>query len=373
MSTSNAQTRRHSVFSCFVTLAAIAAIVKSAGLAAEPPSLDEIKAHWATQRERVSSLYIEYQLDTEITVKPEVYVSLPPFESKIFLPKEETHFGFKGRKRYRRLIEPERPELLPPRQPPKVDPKASPFEQEGQKIRAEQAKAVEEIRANPGRLRMPSDETFAFDAVKAWRRAPRGAYNVFVHGRDTSLNWWQPKEYLACVGLGVPDPLEKSTFWQEQHRTVLMPDLLDARPYRVLGKTETVDGSECVVLQAEYRRTLPSGEQASEVSRDAIWLDLEHGLAIRQREDACDGLLHSRWINSALFEALPGFWLPKESQIQRFARTGAAEQYLNKPIEITKMRLTKWVVNDVPDDLFQLAIKPDDRVYDSRDPKWQAR
>jgi hypothetical protein len=92
---------------------------------------------------------------------------------------------------------------------------------------------------------------------------------------------------------------------------------------------------------------------------------LEHGLALRQRELRIDSSF-TRVVNSGFQEMFSGLWLPKDSQTQRFAPPEAPEQYRDRPAMIHHWRLIRALVNEVPDDLFEMAPKPGEEVVHER-------
>ena len=53
------------------------------------------------------------------------------------------------------------------------------------------------------------------------------------------------------------------------------------------------------------------------------------------------------------------------------APPGSPEELEGRTVAINRLKLLKCVVNEVPDDLFDMATKPGDHVMDLRDPKWR--
>jgi hypothetical protein len=104
---------------------------------------------------------------------------------------------------------------------------------------------------------------------------------------------------------------------------------------------------------------------------DKLWLDLDRGLALRKREHKTSPGPKTayRRVNSSFEEVAPGVWLPKESELQTVAPSDDPdfpEQYRGKPVVSSRTKVTKWVVNEVPDDLFDPLVKPGDQVLDER-------
>ena len=64
--------------------------------------------------ERIKSLEVAYSLDTKSNLSPEKLLAIPEYMNQLFLPQEEWREAFKGEKRYRRQIQPERRKFLAP-------------------------------------------------------------------------------------------------------------------------------------------------------------------------------------------------------------------------------------------------------------------
>jgi hypothetical protein len=96
-----------------------------------------------------------------------------------------------------------------------------------------------------------------------------------------------------------------------------------------------------------------------------IWLDRDHGLAVRKREMAKDGRVGMRWINTELHEVEPGLWLPLCCR-QEILAEDAPPGWKDKPVMIEEIRVSKLEVNKVSDDLFDMTPKKTDRIEDLR-------
>jgi hypothetical protein len=98
---------------------------------------------------------------------------------------------------------------------------------------------------------------------------------------------------------------------------------------------------------------------------DRIWLDRDHGWAVRKREQTSDGRVMARWENSGLREIEPGLWLPTIVRYERFAEDAPAE-WRGKPVVTEEVRVKSIEVNNVPDDRFDLVLEKGDVIEDLR-------
>jgi hypothetical protein len=98
---------------------------------------------------------------------------------------------------------------------------------------------------------------------------------------------------------------------------------------------------------------------------DRIWLDRDHGLALRRRELSQDGRLQSRWENTKLREVEPGFWLPTHIRHDMFA-SDAPPEWKSKPVMTEEIRVETIAINRVPDDQFDMVPKKGDSIEDLR-------
>jgi len=84
-------------------------------------------------------------------------------------------------------------------------------------------------------------------------------------------------------------------------------------------------------------------------------LDAERSLAVRRRETKLDEVLR-RVSNSELVEVLPGVWLPRQSRTEVVGLSGSRNG--ETPLLKSEMKLCLWLVNQVPDELFDVALTP---------------
>lgn len=357
------------------------------GLAADDsPETREVKEQFARQAGRIASLEVSYLLETTSGLKPAQLLALPNFRNQLFLPRGEWIEALKGEKQYRRQLRPERVEylaepdeygLVPP-QP--VDSKASAAVRERQKtLRDGYDRAIASMKAQeqmgvPKRPKKDADRllpserdiTRAFNGRTAWMRHPRDAktneVQVWPLGQK-ALHFFGMSPYFSAVGLQPVDPTSKGDRIQQVLEMFRLTDWFSHHAYTI-EKTEAIDGSTCVVfkgsLNSIFRPALLAGDIA-----DRIWLDRDHGWAVRKREQTKDGQLMERWENSGLREVEAGLWLPTIVRREKFAEDAPAEGR-GKPVLTEEVRVKHLEINRVPEDRFDMVPTKEDVIEDLR-------
>jgi hypothetical protein len=359
----------------------------SVALAGDVPSLDQIKARLKQQRERIQSLYAETKTETTSPPGLDRLRQLPGFEMSISFPTTEAHFAFKGEKRYLRVL---RPALTYDTRPAmKLPPNATPFDKAMHKQRIETQTRAKAFGPQPqGLMALPAqDETKACNGTTCWFRRP-GMERKLPDGKaeksPTLVSLYPPEQfsrlvtgpagYLTAIGLalGAPTAASRRSGSEKPPDFNLLPDVLERGRYKVQDAIERVDAANCVVLSGTVERTASVGDITQKFTmEDKLWLDLDRGLALRKREHKTSPGPKTayRRVNSSFEEVAPGVWLPKESELQTVAPSDDPdfpEQYRGKPVVSSRTKVTKWVVNEVPDDLFDPLVKPGDQVLDER-------
>lgn len=350
----------------------------------DSPEAREIKGHVARQAGRIRSIEVSYQLETKSNLKPAQLLALTDFRNQLFLPKDEWTEAFAGEKRFRRQIQPERVEwiaetdgngLVPPQA---VDPKASEAVQKIQKSMKEQhdrAAAMikaQKARGGPGRPKDPGhldlmqrDVTRGFNGRTLWMRRPRTErVNEFqVWPMKKNAHWFGMSSYLSGVGLQPADPTSAGSPVQKAQEIFRLADWFEGRTYEI-EKTEAIDGSTCVILKGSLNSLFSPSPLTGETA-DRIWLDRDHGWAVRRREMTKNGRLQTRWENSNFREVDPGLWLPTMMRHDRFA-DDAPPEWQGKPVVSEEVRVKSIEVNRVPDDRFDFVPKKGDVIEDLR-------
>lgn len=360
---------------------AVVLAASSAG-AAETPSLEAIRTRLEKQRQQVRSIYVELKYYTTTTVDPKLLVTWPPYRKLLFIHSEEDHFAFKGEKRYFRLLQPPEMKRLQPPKPPEVDPTAPAEVQESQRRSVQQyeraqkqmkemeRKGVKPPPQDPEVIKLAPDEARAVNGKIWWiRRLDRkeGRAAVTVGYYDRRRQWVNTPMYFSNIGWANTDPSTEDEQGREIARHHDLVDLLKAGQLGLVPETAQLDGATCVILERQSDKKVPAGK---DMKREKVvtkfWLDLDHGSVLRQVESSVEGRLAARIANSEFVEILPGLWFPKKTAYQNFAPPEAPKEYQGKVVLTWHSDLTKWIVDQVPDDLFDLVTKPGDFVIDTR-------
>jgi hypothetical protein len=352
----------------------------------DSPEAREAKEQFARQAGRIGSLEVSYSLKATSGLEPAQLLALAQFRNQLFLPKDDWTEAFKGEKRYRRQIQPERVEylaepdefgLVPP-QP--VDPKAPAAVQKAQKalkdgydraialMKAQEARGVPRRRKkDPGLLDpMERDITRAFNGRTIWMRRPRDEKVNEIQVwplRPDAMHWFGISSYLSAVGLQPADPTSKGHPIQQAQQMFRLADWFKDHAYAI-EKTEAIDGSTCVVLKGSLN-SLAGPSQPVGDAADRIWLDRDHGWAVRRREQTKDGRVMVRWENTGLREVEPGLWLPTIVRHERFAEDAPAP-WRGKPVVTEEVRVKSIEVNHVRDDRFDMVPAKGDVIEDLR-------
>ena len=355
-------------------------VFAASGRCAEPPTLDAIRTSLEKQREQVKSLYIEVKGYSTTSVDLKVLGSWPKFSRNFAPPFEErTIFAFKGGKRYARQMGPSEAKRIQPDGPPKVDPKASASDQVIQKSyvddykRREQEKAKwarmgikTEEKDDPNVARLCPDDARADDGRVTWeRRTIHGnQYEVFINRHDPVSQWVHADGYLMSIGWDGDTVANTQDEWALAVASNNLVNALKNGAFTLAREVVDLDGTKCVLLEREVRPNPQIKFMAA--GRSRVWLDLDHGFAVRQVEFQQPSGDLSRTINCDFVEILPGIWFPRKTERQSFAPEDAPKEYQGRPVWIWHADLMKWHVNDVADELFDVVIKPGDRVNDLR-------
>ncbi len=361
-----------------------------AGMAADDsPEAREVQEQFAHQAGRIGSLEVSYSLETTSGLKPAQLIALSGFRNQLFLPKDDWTEAFKGEKRYRRQLQPERVEylaepdefgLVPP-QP--VDPRAPAAVRKNQQalkdgydraialMKAQEAKGVPRRPRKDAGLLLPAerDITRAFNGRTAWMRHPinekTNEVQIWPLGQKP-LHFFGMSSYLSAVGLQPADPTSNGDQIQQVQEMFRLADWFKNHAYAI-ERTEAIDGSTCVVLKGSLNSVFKPSLLVGDLS-DRIWLDRDHGWAVRKREQTKDGRVMARWETSRLREVDPGLWLPTVVRHERFAEDAPAG-WRGKPVVTEEVRVKSLEVNKVLDDRFDMVPEKGDVIEDLRGSK----
>ena len=329
-------------------LPSVLLIVGTTSFRAEPagedlPSLDQIITTLEKQREQVKSLYIETKSYWTPLVSPSVLLSWPRFSGTDFTWQDEEHFAFKGGKRYMRFIQ------------------------------TTEMKPGEEKES--GARHVTSNLEQAVDGKICWERRvdlKLGPAKVSLHPYDPKNQWISNPEYCSNVGWDCESEMNtQDESALRSYRTLDLLYLLKKGAYAIGKRATELDGVKCITVRRKFEMTIyvadGSGSKPLEVpATEKLWLDVDHGFAVRQceRDIEIQGL--DRTVNSGFVEILPGIWFPRKTEVQRIAPPNAPKEYQGRPVLSWNADLIRWTVNDVPDELFHVVTKPSDNVEDWR-------
>jgi hypothetical protein len=309
--------------------------------ASEPLELEGIKSRLKEQGQKIESLHLRIRRVTTLAVDPKEVRSWP---NGLDLPKyvgtDEVLVAIKGNKRYRRVLE--------------LDYSPLPFGQSVVEGRENSRRYFDEARAWTGTALLEREA--GPDSGREEGKSYRARFEYRSTDAEKAHDAFPPSPYLSNVGLAATDPTAKDEARRNLQKMGHLPELLGRWPYEVVRQTEAIEGATCLVLEGTMQCLLPvnKGSQSQRIS-DKLWLDLEHGLAARKRETQI-GDYRTRVVNRDFVEVVPGVWLPKESHMECRASSDAPKPYRDKPLLSRRMQLLFWVVNEVPDDLFEVAL-----------------
>jgi hypothetical protein len=301
------------------------------------PSVADLAASMKAPWDKVQSLFVEYEVQAEPLEKPEV---LQEQLGLAYLTHETKAFAFKGTKRYFRVLRPEYVKLL------------GPAARGGRPAGGAAAKTAEgrEPRGKP-LVRQEPETVVAYDGTGL--RRSDGPGTVLVPGRtslDSDLSWF-PQDYLRNIARQLPDVFNPLN----DRRADRLPDAFGLGGYAVQEVCEEIDNAPCLVVTRQGQGLV-----------EKIWLDPTLGYAVRQREfrAPATGWLDVRYHNTDFTEVAPGLWLPKTCWWDLCGSWSGPEAYRGRPLVRYVYRVRRLSVNDVPDDLFALEIRPGARVVD---------
>ncbi|MHC4401847.1 MAG: linear amide C-N hydrolase, partial [Planctomycetota bacterium] len=304
--------------------------------AADVPSLEEIKAGLKRRHEKIRSLYVETVGETTSPFGPEELGRLRSHYKHWVGRKVEYHYAFQGEKRYSR-----------------------------------EKKTMWAYNGTSVWTRRDDGETVHPDgSVEKERRI------VIISSPTRNIRFIYPNEWFAIhLGAAIAGPELSAKDSMQDVFYYGSPPPPARRTLTVSGQIDEVDGAKCAVVTGTIENTYTrDNETHKRVRYVKFWLDIERDLALRKWEETSapgkeyPKRLH-RIVNSRFNEVEPGLWLPQELEVQRIAPAGEEEypeQFRGKTILSNRIQVTKWIVNQVPDDVFDPYIKPGDDVRDSR-------
>jgi hypothetical protein len=178
----------------------------------------------------------------------------------------------------------------------------------------------------------------------------------FRRREDQMLQIQAPKSAYSELNAylsGLKWPITEGELARAKHKPAesqYLPYFLEAPNWRVRPKTESVDGTECVVL-----------EQGGGGRR--LWLDPKRGYCMLRLEHDKPANGYAQWVNQYrdFREVLPGVFLPTEIV---GANIFSSSSKGSKGTLTTTLKVTDLQVNNVPDSVFVLEPSVGDFVVD---------
>ncbi len=310
-------------------------------------TLDEIRRGVNTQWDKVKSMTMSYEKSEELLAPATIVKKLTLHD---VVKSTASSFSFKGEKRHYKYEGPPTARDIAPKTDHdyEVIPNGREFKANLDKHNAKVARHAREI---------PKPEVYNFIAKK--ELAYNGSRVVQLQSnkmaeiqnpdqvREYAINF--PDEYLANILRALPNPFDP----KDSRALLRIPDILDLGGITVRKELEDVDGTPCVVLTGEDRRT--------------IWVDPRINYGVRKCEIFFDGTpyLKSRQVNREWKEFQPGIWLPAVAIKDECGPPEGPESYRGKAIYRTAYMIRSIKINDVPDSIFELSISAGETVLDA--------
>ena len=175
----------------------------------------------------------------------------------------------------------------------------------------------------------------------------------------TTRNHFPPSVYFFNTGLALADPTCGNEADRNLTQVANIEALLSQVRFEIVTQESVTEEVPLVELKANYTIQLRlNGQVESQQLSDRIWLDKSHALAVAKRELRIGEWLASI-VNEDFAEVASGFWLPRQSELSIWADAEKVDQ--QEPLVRSRTNLLQWIVNEVPDDLFTIALTPPQR------------
>ncbi len=183
----------------------------------------------------------------------------------------------------------------------------------------------------------------------------QNAFSGWYYFRNLGLNVYK---YIAESGGLDYEKIQKEERHQKNLDHPFLPEFLQVNRsnYRLLPDREEVDGVSCCVLEW--------------AGMDRVWIDPEHGFAIRRRAyhwGPGDQLKYEIF-NRDFREVKPGLWLPFTQAVDKYGSIdvdGEGKRLLGKIINKSVYVVRKLEFDNVEDDFFEVNLPPGTEVNDS--------
>src|SRR5579871_3652969 len=313
LSWSSAHKFKRPLFACSVALG-LWGLGGARAAADEMPSLQDIAKSCENQERALKSFYVKYRATARMIGAPEDVVK---YLRVVTLTDEVQTYAFKGNKRY--------------------------YGVERSKSSADVSVQLSSIAKPDEPLRTAANSIVAFDGQTLRRRGPGGqTATVGVPADQLDDTGHFNPEYMGLTYRTLPDVLDvKNTRAENRLSGALSLGLCRLRP-----AMEEVDGVPCVVVEVKSSLSM------------AFWCDPAKGYVVRKQvgHHPDSPLLCWSATCSDFVEVCEGTWFPKRATNEKFADASAPNALHNVPILAYETEVLEMHANDVPDDLFVLAI-----------------
>jgi hypothetical protein len=316
------------------------------------PTIEELRASWATFNDRLKSLSVEYELSSQALVEPSV---VKKYLGVIRLVDEKHTFAFKGEQRYFgfQRAPGQAQDFAPDVEPRPEAPRAAAGSGDARKDAA--LSGLEAVTSKPG-----SGAKHTFTTAKYSEYAFNGRVRQ-IRSHDTESLNLVPKAQATgndalCFDQGylhaqlrvLPDVFDQA----DSRASWRLPDALEGDNVSIRPNRESIDGHSCVVVELRKRAIV-------------LWCDPACNYAVRQWEGRKPdtNILCNRYHLGDYRQVAPSVWLPFLI-VQEACAPKAPAPYQNVPLMTYTFRVSHLQVNDVPDAMFTLEAPAGTRVSD---------
>ena len=160
--------------------------------------------------------------------------------------------------------------------------------------------------------------------------------------------------FVRNIGWAKPDPTA-STSSKQTEELWCLTRLLGRGTYSIDG-TETFENTNCLKIVGRFAidRSIDENEPVLHSFDDTMWLDIEHGMALRGRDIRCTDYIIE--IRNQRFKELAGdVWTPQDSQmrVRNVDSTDLADALCCESLVLQYAHTQK-----VPEGLFTIALRP---------------
>jgi serine protease Do len=319
---------------------AVAAVGKPVGV-----GLDEVKERLGERGDAFRSAFVEYETSTRSIIDPRLAAS---WGIGVLRDSTELHqFAFDGANRLSATTRPGVSAYAVP--PTEVVPAPGAPPDVVRQIEASSRFAAANEQATGiapwflGVSKEPIRSRSLFDGKDAYIQLP----GMPRMGKADAALFVSNPEYLTGLGLRPVDPKPLEAVQKAQAGLWFPGNFAGYTEARLRPRMETVDGADCVVIEAV------SAGDGRQKTTETLWLDPAMSYAPRRWEMRADGVLVTRRTNARFEEFAPGCWLPWESEVETGPPGWVPKEDHDRPIYRMTIRLKRAVVNQPKAEWFQ--------------------